>query len=86
MYSGYGITFDSVGSWSFDNDIARNAIIFSADNSLLSHDDNHKNNFLVKVQLMEIMEDLVHQRQNLVLILFFFVSVYIIKLIIVICL
>ena len=86
MYSGYGITFDSVGSWSFDNYVAKNAIILGADNSLLSHDDNHKNNFLVKVQLMEIMEDLVHQRQNLVLILFFFVSVYIIKLIIVICL
>ena len=73
MYSGYGITFDSVGSWSFDNEIARNAIMFGADNSLLSHDDNRKNNFLVKAQLMEIMEDLVHQRKNLVLILFCFV-------------
>ena len=23
VYSGYGITFDSAGSWSFDNDFAR---------------------------------------------------------------
>ena len=27
VYSGYGITFDSGGSWSFDNDVARNVII-----------------------------------------------------------
>ena len=46
-YSGYGITFDSAGSWSFDNDFARNVIIFGADNSSLSHSDNHKNNFLI---------------------------------------
>ena len=26
-YSVYGITFDSAGSWSFDNDFARNVII-----------------------------------------------------------
>ena len=36
MYSGYGITFDSVGSWSFDNDTARNVIIFGVDNLLLT--------------------------------------------------
>ena len=28
VYSGYGITFDSVGSWIFANDTARNVIIF----------------------------------------------------------
>ena len=28
VYSGYGITFDSTGSWRFNNDIARNVIIF----------------------------------------------------------
>ena len=33
VYSGYGITFDSVGLWSFDNDIAKNLIIFGANNS-----------------------------------------------------
>ena len=27
VYSGYGNTFDSAGSWSFENDIARNVII-----------------------------------------------------------
>ena len=47
MCSGYGITFDSAGSWSFDNDFARNDAIFGVDNSLSSHSDNRKNNFLV---------------------------------------
>ena len=28
VYSGYGVTFDSGGSWSFDNDLAKNTIIF----------------------------------------------------------
>ena len=31
MCGGYGITFDSASSWSFDNQIARNAMIFGAD-------------------------------------------------------
>ena len=30
--SGYKITFDSAGSWSFDNDFIRNVIIFGVDN------------------------------------------------------
>ena len=29
VYSGYQITFDSAGSQSFDNDFARNVIIFN---------------------------------------------------------
>ena len=33
VYSCFGITFDSAGLWSFDNDSARNAIIFGYDNS-----------------------------------------------------
>ena len=33
IYNGYGITFDSAGSWSFDNDFARNVIIFGVHNS-----------------------------------------------------
>ena len=33
VYGGYGKTFDSTGSWSFDNDSARNFIIFGADNN-----------------------------------------------------
>ena len=47
MYSGYGITIDSAGSWRFDNVIARNVIIFDVDNGSSSHADNRKNNFLV---------------------------------------
>ena len=40
VYSGYEITFDSAASWSFDNDSARNVIIFSIDNRSSSHTDN----------------------------------------------
>ena len=46
MYHGYGITFDSTGSWSFDNDYARNVIICSVDNTSSFHVDNCKKNFL----------------------------------------
>ena len=34
MCSGYGIAFDSARSWSSDNDIARNVIIFGVDKSV----------------------------------------------------
>ena len=47
VYSGYGITFESASSWSFDNGFARNVIIFGVDNSSSSHSENHKNNFLI---------------------------------------
>ena len=47
MYRGYGITFDSAGFWSFDNDSARNVIIFGADKGSSSHPDNRNNNFLI---------------------------------------
>ena len=47
VYSGYEITFDSEGSWSFDNDLTRNVIIFGIDNSLPSHFDNLEHNFLI---------------------------------------
>ena len=46
VYSGYGITFDNAGLWSFENDFARNVIIFDVNNSSSSHSDNRKNNFL----------------------------------------
>ena len=46
VYSGCGITFESTGSWSFDNDFARNVIIFGVDNSLSCHSNNRQNNFL----------------------------------------
>ena len=44
--SGCGITFDSPGSGSFDNDFAKNFIIFCVDNSSSSRSDNC-NNFLI---------------------------------------
>ena len=47
LYTGYGIMFDGVGSWSFSNGFARNVIIFGVDNSSASHAENRKNNFLV---------------------------------------
>ena len=47
MYSDYRITFNSTDLWSFDNDTARNVIIFGVDNSSSSHADNRKNNFLI---------------------------------------
>ena len=45
MYSGYEITFDEEGMRSFDNDYARNVVIFYFDNSSPSHADNRKTNF-----------------------------------------
>ena len=33
MYSGYGIAFDGLSSWSFNNDVDRNVIIVGIDNS-----------------------------------------------------
>ena len=71
VYSGYGLAFDE-GDWlSFGNGNARNVIIFGIDNSSSSYFDNLKNNFSyqVKVQLLELMKVLVHQRKNFVLIL-----------------
>ena len=47
VYSGYGITFDSACWWSFDNETAKNVIIFSVDNSSSSHSGSRKNNFLI---------------------------------------
>ena len=33
VFSGYGIIFDRLSSWSFGNDFARNVLIFGVDNS-----------------------------------------------------
>ena len=49
VYSGYGIALDSDGSLSFDNDTARDVIIFGADRSSSSHVEDRKNNFLILV-------------------------------------
>ena len=46
-YSGYGVTFDRAGSWSF----ARNVITFGVDKSSWSHSENFKNNFLILVEV-----------------------------------
>ena len=45
--SGYRIAFDGKGSWSFNDDFARNVIIFGIDKSSSSHTDNLKNDFLI---------------------------------------
>ena len=42
LYSGYKITFDGKGEWSFGNNYARSAINFVVDNSSSSHADNLK--------------------------------------------
>ena len=47
MYSVYRIDIDGKSSLSFDNDSARNVIIFDVDNNSSSHTDNQKNVFLV---------------------------------------
>ena len=46
VYSSCGITSDSAGSWSFDNDSAENVKTFGVDNSYSSYSDNCKNNFV----------------------------------------
>ena len=46
-YNGRGIAFHGEGSRSFGNDFATNVVIFGVENSLSSHTDNQKNNFLV---------------------------------------
>ena len=40
VYSGYGISFHGKNDCSFDNDYARNIIIFGVDNSWSFHTDN----------------------------------------------
>ena len=47
MHSGYGITLDRKGSWSFANYPAKIVISFYVDNSSWYLADNHKNNLLI---------------------------------------
>ena len=64
MYSGFRITFDGNGERNFGNDFAKNVIIFGVDNHSSSYTDNRKNDFLkVKVQLLVLIETLVHQKK-----------------------
>ena len=46
MHSSYGIAYDGAASCSFGNEFAGHVVIFGVDNSLSSHTDNPKNNFL----------------------------------------
>ena len=50
VHSGYGIAFDGKGSWSFNDEFARNNMIFRVDNNSSSHTDNLKNDFLILVE------------------------------------
>ena len=47
LTSRHGTTFDSAGSWKFDNSFDRNAISLNVDNTSSSHFDSRKNNFLI---------------------------------------
>ena len=47
MFSGYDITLDQAGDCRFDDNFARNVVIFGVDNSSSIHTENHKNSFLV---------------------------------------
>ena len=46
MFCGYGVAFEGKDSWSFNDDFARNVIIFGVDNGSSSHTDNLKNGFI----------------------------------------
>ena len=46
-YNGRGTSFNGKGYWSFDNDTARNVVIFGVDISSSPHINNLKNDFLV---------------------------------------
>ena len=46
LYSGYKIAFDWKGSWSFNDEFARNVIVFGVDNSSSSQTDNLKHDFV----------------------------------------
>ena len=43
LYNGYEIGLDRKGSWSSNDDTARNAITFGVDNSSSSHTNNLRN-------------------------------------------
>ena len=70
VYSSYRTVFAGKGLWSLNNDTARNVIIFGINNSLSSHTDNFKNDFLILMKeiLLVFMEALVHQKKILILI------------------
>ena len=46
-YNGHGMAFHGSGMWNFGDGFTRNIVICVVDNSLTSHADNKRNNFLV---------------------------------------
>ena len=52
VYSGYKNFFDSAASWNFDDDTARNAIIFGVDNNSSPNVENRKQNFLLLLEVL----------------------------------
>lgn len=50
LYSGYGIAYHGAGLQNFDNDFAKNVLIFGIDNSSSAHTHKYKNNFMVLVK------------------------------------
>ena len=57
VHSGYGIAFDRKGSWSFNDDFARNVIIYRVDSSSSPHTDNLKDDALVLVEADNFSSD-----------------------------
>ena len=69
MYSGYVIAFDGAGPWNFGDEFAGNVIIFGVHNSLSSHTDNRRDNFLLLGEgpTYGINKALVHQRKTFII-------------------
>ena len=51
-YSGYKNVFDSAASWNFDDDAAKNAIVFGIDNDSSPNVENRKSNFLLLIEVL----------------------------------
>ena len=86
-YNGGGIAFGGKCCWNYNNDTARNVVIFGVDNSLLSDIDNPKSNFLVlgKEPTESVNSSVGTAEKNLVLTLVKQIQVYITTVMRVIC-
>ena len=67
--NGQEIEFDRKDIWNYENDFARNVLIFGVDNTSSSHTDNQKNNFLVLGEgpTKDMSDRLVRQKRKLAL-------------------
>ena len=67
--NGQEIEFDRKDIWNYENDFARNVLIFGVDNTSSSHTDNQKNSFLVlgEGQTKDMSDRLVQQKRKLAL-------------------